>query len=55
MYNIYSLKNSVHKKIPIVLHNGSNHDYHLIIKELAGKFTYLEENTKKYQKFTRID
>ena len=26
------------KKIPIVFHNGSNYDYHFIIKELAEEF-----------------
>ena len=34
------------------MHNGSNNDYHFIIKEPAkefeGEFNYLEENTKKY-------
>ena len=44
------------KKIPIVFHNGSNHDYHFIIKELAGEFkkqfTCLGESTEKYITFT---
>ena len=44
------------KKIPIVFHNGSNYDYHFIIKELAEEFkkqfTYLGENTEKYITFT---
>ena len=26
------------KKVPIVFHNGSNYDYHFIIKELAEEF-----------------
>ena len=30
-----NLKYSVPKKIPIAFHNGSDYDYHLIIKELA--------------------
>ena len=25
-------------EIPVVLHNGSNYDYHFIIKELAEEF-----------------
>ena len=33
--SICYLKYSVPKKIPIVFHNGSNCDYHLIINELA--------------------
>ena len=40
------------KKISIDFHNGSNYDYHFIIKELAEEFkkqfTCLRENTKKY-------
>ena len=28
----YNLKYSVPKKIPITFHNGSNYDYHFIIK-----------------------
>ena len=35
---ICNLKYSVPKKIPIAFHNGSNYDYHLIIKELAEEF-----------------
>ena len=44
------------KKIPIDFHNGSNYDYHFIIKELAEEFkkefTCLGENTEKYITFT---
>ena len=43
-------------EIPVLYHNGSNYDYHCIIKELANefevKFDYLEENTKKYKTFS---
>ena len=51
----------------IIFHNGSNHDYHFVIKKLVeefeGQFTYLGENTEKYITFsvpiekevTRID
>ena len=53
---ICNLKYSVPKKIPKVFHNGSNYDYHFIIKELAEKFknqfTCLGENTEKYINFT---
>ena len=38
------------------MHNGSTHDYHLIIKELAEEFKeelhYLGENTEKYITFS---
>ena len=46
-----NLKYSVPKKN----HNGSNCDYHFIIKELTKKkqqFTCSEENTEKYITFT---
>ena len=35
---ICNLKYNVPKKIPIVFHNGSNYDYHFIIKDLAEEF-----------------
>ena len=42
------------KKIPIVFQNGSNYDYHFIIKELAEEFkkqfTCLGESTEKHSK-----
>ena len=51
-HSICNLKYSVTKKISIVFHNGSNFDYHFIIKELAEEFkkqlTCLGENTEKY-------
>ena len=37
-HNICNLKYSVLKKIPIAFNNGSNYDYHFIIKELAEEF-----------------
>ena len=49
--SLCNLNFSVPKKIPIAFHNGSNHDYHFIIKELAEKFekkfACLRENTEK--------
>ena len=42
-------------KIPVVFHNGSNYDYHFVIKELAnefhGEFECLGQNTEKYKTF----
>ena len=53
--SIYNLKYSAHRKIPILFHNGSNYDYHFIIKELAKEFekqlTCSEKNTEKYITF----
>ena len=47
---------SVPKVNPIVFNNGSNYDYHFIIKELAeepeGQFTCLGENTEEYTTFS---
>ena len=37
-HSMCNLKYSVPKKIHIVFHNGSNYDYHFIIKELAEEF-----------------
>ena len=43
-------------EIPVVFYNGSNSDYHFIIKELAklfeGQFECLGENTEKYKTFS---
>ena len=51
-HSICSLNYSVTKKIPIPFYNGSNYDYHFIIKELAEEFkkqfTCSRENTDKY-------
>ena len=55
-HSICNLKYSVAKKIPIVFLNGSNYNYHFIIKELAEEFKRelicLGENTHKYISFT---
>ena len=55
-HSICNLKYSVPKEIPIVFHNGSNYNYHFIIKELAeeskGQFTYFGENTEKCRSFS---
>ena len=37
-HSIYNLKYSMPKKFPMVFHNGSNYDYHFIIKESAEEF-----------------
>ena len=37
-HNTCNLKHSVPKKISIVFPNGSNYDYHFIIKEVAEEF-----------------
>ena len=37
-HSICNFKYSVNKRIPVVFHNGSNYDYHFIIKELVEEF-----------------
>ena len=55
-HKLCNLKYILPTKIPIAFHNGSNYDYHFIIKELAQefktKFTCLGENTENYITFT---
>ena len=55
-HSTYNLKQSIPKNIPIVFHNGSDYDYHFIMKELAEEFkkqfTCLGETTDKYTTFT---
>ena len=52
---MFNLKFNVPNEIPVVFHNGSNHDYNLIMKQLAngfeGKFECLGENTETYKTF----
>ena len=52
---VLHIKYSIPKEIPILFHNGSNYDDHIIIKELAEEFekqfTCLGQNTKKYITF----
>ena len=38
VHSICNLKYCVPSKLPIAFHNGSNYDYHFIIKELAEEF-----------------
>ena len=55
-HSICNLKYSVPKKIPTVFHNGSNYDYHFIIKKLGEyfrkQFTCLRKSNEKYATFT---
>ena len=50
-HSICNLKYGIPKKVPVVSQNGSNYDYHLIIKQLSEwfeeEFNYLEKNTEK--------
>ena len=55
-HSICNLTFNVPNEIPIVFHNGSNYDYHFIIKELANKFEEqlecLGENNEKSKTFS---
>ena len=52
-HSICNLKFNVPNEFRVVFHNGSNYDYHFIIKELANKIERksecLGENTGKYE------
>ena len=54
-HRICNLRFNVLNEIPVVFYNGSNYDYHIIIKELAkefkGQFECLRENIEKYKLF----
>ena len=56
VHDICNLRYKIPKEIPVVFHNGSNYDYHFIIKELAekfeGEFECLGENTEKHITFS---
>ena len=56
VHRVCSLKFNVPNEICMVFKNGSNRDYHYIIKELAnkfeGQFECLGENTEKYKTFS---
>ena len=49
------MKYGISKEFAVIFHNGSNYDYHFIIKKLAeeleGRFSCLGENTEKYATF----
>ena len=54
-HSICNLKFNVPNEIPVVFHNGSDYDYHFIIKKLANEFEgfeCLQENTEKYKTFS---
>ena len=55
-HSICNLKYNVPNEIPAVFNNGSNYDYHFLIKKLAnefeGKFECLGGNTEKYKTFS---
>ena len=55
-HSICNLKYKVLKAIPVVFHNGSINDNHLIIKQISkdfkGYFTCAGENTEKYISFS---
>ena len=55
-HSMCNLKFNVPNEIPVTFHNGSNYDYHFIIKELVnefeGQFGCLGENTEKYKTFS---
>ena len=55
-HSICNLRYSTQRDIPVVIHNGSNYDFHLIIKELAKEFREkihcIPEDKEKYKSFS---
>ena len=55
-HSICNLKYKVPRFVPVLFHNGSTYDNHLIIKQLAedfnGYFSCISENTEKYISFS---
>ena len=55
-HSICNCRYKMQKEIPLFFHNGSNYDYHFIIKQLTeefeGQFECLGENTEKYISFS---
>ena len=43
-HDICNLKYKISKESPVVFHNGSTYDYHLIIKELSEEFEGLKKD-----------
>ena len=55
-HNKRNMNYKITKDIPVIFHNSSTYDYHLIIKglveEFEGEFECLGENTEKYITFS---
>ena len=55
-HSICNLRYETQREIPVILHNGSSYDFHIIIKEIANEFRTdmrcLGENTEKYVSFS---
>ena len=55
-YSLFNLRYQEQRNIPVTIHNGSNYDLHLLIKDLAKEFKSdiycLGENTEKYISFS---
>ena len=53
-HSICNLKFNVPNEIPVAFHNGSNYDYHFIIKKLANEFEWQFECLGKRRKVQNI-
>ena len=55
-HSLCNLRYQEQRDIPVIMHNGSNYDFHLLIKDLAQEFTSdiycLGENTEKNISFS---
>ena len=54
--SICNLRYETQKNIPVVIHNGSNYDFHLLISELAKEFrsdmTCIPQDKENYISFS---
>ena len=53
-HRICNLRYNVPNEIPVVFHNGSNYDYHFIIKKLANELRNNLNVLAKTQKSTKL-
>ena len=55
-HSIYNFWYSTKRVIPVVIHNVSNYDFHMIIKEIAEEFRKeihcIPEDKEKYKSFS---
>ena len=55
-HSLCNFRHQEQRDMPLIIHNGSNYDFHLLIKDLAKEFksdiNCIGENTEKYISFS---
>ena len=55
-HSLCNLRYQEQRNIPVIIHNGSNYDFHLLIKELSkklkSKMCCIGKNTETYNTFS---